>query len=136
MGIFDRFFRKDKNDVPEIEEETFITPYDFFIEADQRYNAEKAVEIENIRSLDILKILEEMELSYDIINYLGIRKKLKKLFDQLAFDIDEYVSYEGGRSVEGSDSDEIDDVELEIYVGISKQSDNSPFVVTVKISEA
>ena len=136
MGIFDRFFKKPDNDHSEIEEEPFIKPYDFFIEADDRCNAEKTVETENIRSLDILKVLEEMELSYDIINYLSVRKKLKRLFDELAFDIDEYVSYEDGRSIEGSDSDEIDDVELEIYVGISRQSDNSPFVVTVRISEA
>ena len=121
--------------IDDTEDEPFIKPYDFFIEADERYNAVKTVETENIRGLDILKIFEEMELSFDVINYLGIRKKLKKLFDQLAFDIDEYVSYEGGRSVEGSDSDEIDDVELEIYVEISRQSDKSPFVVTVKISE-
>ena len=136
MGIFDRFFKKPDNDNSEIEEEPFIQPYDFFIEADDRCNAEKTVETENIRSLDIMKVLEEMELSYDIINYLSVRKKLKRLFDELAFDIDEYVSYEDGRSIEGSDSDEIDDVELEIYVGISRQSDNSPFVVTVRISEA
>ena len=136
MGIFDRFFKKYDNGNSEIEEEPFIKPYDFFIEADERCNAEKTVEIGNIRSLDILKVLEEMELSYDIINYLSVRKKLKRLFDGLAFDIDEYVSYEGGRSVEGSDTDEIDDVELEIYVEISRESDNSPFVVTVKISEA
>ena len=136
MGIFDRLFKKPNNGDYETEEEPFIKPYDFFIEADDRYNAEKTVEIENIRSLDILKVLEDMELSYDIINYLSVRKKLKRLFDELAFDIGEYVSYEGGRSVEGSTSDEIDDVELEIYVEIFRQSDNSPFVVTVRISEA
>ena len=136
MGIFDRFFNKHDNSEPEIEDEPFIKPYDFFIEADERYNAEKTVETENVRRLDILEVLEEMELSYDIINYLSVRKKLKRLFDDLAFDIGEYVSYEGGRSVEGSANDEIDDKELEIHVEISKQSDSSPFVVRVEISEA
>ena len=138
MGFFDRFFKNsDDKDLEnfETEDEPFIKPYDFFIEADERYNDEKTVQTENIRGLDIIELLESMDLAYDVINYLGVRKKLKKLFDELAFDIDEYVSYEGGKSVEGSDYDEIDDVELEIYVEISKQSDNSPFVVTVKISE-
>lgn len=136
MGIFDRFFKKQNNSEPETPEEPFIKPYDFFIEADERYNAEKTVETENVRGLDILKVLEEMELSFDVINYFGVRKRLKRLFDDLAFDIGEYVSYEGGRSVEGSANDEIDDKELEIHVEISKQSDNSPFVVSVAISEA
>ena len=136
MGIFDRFFKKQNDPEPGIEEEPFIKPYDFFIEADERYNAEKTVETENVRGLDILKVLEEMELSFDVINYFGVRKKLKRLFDDLAFDIGEYVSYECGRTAQGSDYDEIDDVELEIHVEISKQSDNSPFVVSVAISEA
>lgn len=125
------------DDIPDNEsgDGTFIKSDDFFIEADQRYNAQKIVETENIRGLDILAVLKKMELSPEVINYRGIRKRLKKLFDDLAFDIDEYVSYEGGKSVEGSASDEIGDVDLEIHVGISKQSDNLPFVVTVKIFE-
>lgn len=140
MGFFDRFFKNNNDDEDieniETEEEPFIKPYDFFVEADQRYNAEKTIETQSVQGLDILNVLEEMDLAFDVINYLGVRKKLKKLFERLAFDIDEYVSYEGGKSVDGSDYDEIDDVELEIYVGISRQADNLPFVVTVRISEA
>ena len=119
-----------------LEDDPFIKPFDFYIEADSRYNDEKTFTAENVRSLDILKVLEEMDLSYDVINYLGVRKKLKRLFDDLAFDISEYVTYEGGRSVENFAYEEIDDVELEISVYISKQSDNSDFVVSIKISKA
>ena len=133
MGFFDRFFkRSDDNDFL-AEDEPFIKPYDFYIEADDRYNDEKTFAVESVRGFDILKVLEEMDLAFDVINYLGVRKKLKRLFDDLAFDISEYVTYEGGRTVEGSAFEEIDDVELEISVYISKQSDSSPFVVSVKL---
>ena len=134
MGLFDWLFKRSDEDDFE-EEEPFIKPYDFYVEADSRYNAEKTLTTENVRGIDILKVLEEMNLAYDVINYLGVRKKLKRLFDDLAFDISEYVSYEGGRSVVNSAYDEIDDVKLEITVEISKQSDNSPFEVTVRINE-
>ena len=118
-----------------LEDDPFIKPFDFYIEADSRYNDEKTFTLESVRGFDILKVLEEMDLSYDVINYLGVRKKLKRLFDDLAFDISDYVSYEGGRSVENFAYEEIDDVELEISVYISKQSDNSDFVVSIKICE-
>ena len=135
MGFFDRFFkRSDDNDFL-AEDEPFIKPYDFYIEEDDRYNDEKTFTAESVRGFDILKVLEEMDLAFDVINYLGVRKKLKRLFDDLAFDISEYVTYEGGRTVEGSAFEEIDDVELEISVYISKQSDNSDFVVSIKISQ-
>ena len=118
------------------EDEPFIKPYDFYIEEDNRYNDEKTFTTENIRETDILKVLDEMDLAYDVKNYLSVRKKLKRLFEDLAFDISEYVSYEGGRSTEGSVFDEVDDIELEITVQISKQGDHLPFVVTLKINES
>ena len=135
MGLFDWLFkRSDEDDFEEFEEEDdpFIKPFDFYIEEDNRYNDEKIFTVKNVRDVDILKVLEEMDLAYDVINYLGVRKKLKRLFDDLAFDISEYVTYEGGRTVEGSVFEEIDDTELEISVYISKQSDSSDFVVSVR----
>ena len=121
--------------IDDTEDEPFIKPYDFYIEADNRYNDEKTFTVETVRDFDILKVLDEMDLTYDVINYFGVRKKLKRLFDDLAFDISEYVTYEGGRTVENAAYDEIDDVKLEITVEISKQSDNSPYEVTVRINE-
>lgn len=135
MGLFDWLFKKSDEDDFEEEDEPFIKPYDFYVEADNRYNDEKIITTENVRGIDILKALDEMDLAYDVINYLGVRKKLKRLFDDLAFDISEYVSYEGGRTVESSAYDEIDDVQLEITVQITKQGDSLPFVVTVSINE-
>lgn len=136
MGLFDWLFKSSDEDYLEEEDDPFIKPFDFYIEADNRYNNEKTFTVENVRGFDILKVLDEMDLAYDVINYLGVRKKLKRLFDDLAFDISEYVTYEGGRTVENFAYEEIDDVELEISVYISKQSDNSDFVVSVKIAEA
>ena len=134
MGLFDWLFKSSDEDYLEEEDDPFIKPFDFYIEADNRYSDEKTFTVENVRGFDILKVLDEMDLAYDVINYLGVRKKLKRLFDDLAFDISEYVTYEGGRTVEGSAFEEIDDVELEISVYISKQSDSSDFVVSVKIN--
>ncbi|MCH5193539.1 MAG: hypothetical protein J1F11_06225 [Oscillospiraceae bacterium] len=135
MGLFDRLFKRSDDDNDFLaEDEPFIKPYDFYIEADDRYNDEKTFTAESVRGFDILKVLDEMDLAFDVINYLGVRKKLKRLFDDLAFDISGYVTYRDGRTVEGSAFEEIDDTELEISVYISKQSDSSPFVVSVKIS--
>ncbi len=118
--------------------EPFIKPYDFYIEADERYDASKTVETEDIRALDPLEILESMELCYDVINNYGVRRKLKRLFDDLAFEVGEYVTYEGGRSVSGSVTEEIDERELEISVEIIRNSDSEPFIaaITVESSEA
>lgn len=134
MGLFDWLFKSSDEDYLEEEDDPFIKPFDFYIEADNRYNDEKTFTVKNVRGFDILKVLDEMDLAYDVINYLGVRKKLKRLFDDLAFDISEYVTYEGGRTVENFAYEEIDDVELEISVYISKQSDDSDFVVSVKIN--
>ncbi len=130
--------KADNEDVPNDDEEPFIKPYDFYIEADERYDASKAVETEDIRALDPLEILESMELCYDVINNYGVRRKLKRLFDDLAFEVGEYVTYEGGRSVSGSVTEEIDDRELEISVEIIRNSDSEPFIaaITVESSEA
>lgn len=116
-------------------DEPFIKPYDFFIEADERFTDEKAVETEDIRGLDPVRILEEMDLCDDVKNNWGIRRKLKKLFDDLAFEIGEYASYEGGRSIESFVTEEIDERELEISVGISRNSDTEPFVAVISIKE-
>ena len=115
-------------------EEPFIKPYDFYIEADDRHNAEKTFETNSPQSVDIIRKLEEMDLAFDIINHSGIRRKLKRLYSDLAFEISDFVSYQGGRSADSFDTEEIDDIEYEIYVDISKKDDDSPFEVTIKIS--
>ncbi|MGN0674927.1 MAG: hypothetical protein ACI4KG_04205 [Oscillospiraceae bacterium] len=116
-------------------DEPFIKPYDFFIEADERFTDEKIIKTEDIRSLDPVHILEEMALCDDVKNNWGVRRKLKKLFDDLAFEIGEYVSYEGGRSIESFVTEEIDERELEISVGISRNSDSEPFEAVISIKE-
>lgn len=119
------------------EEKPFIEPYDFCIEADERFSDEKTIETENIRGVDILAALEEMNLAFDVVNHFGIRRKLKKMFDDLAFEISEFVTYEGGRSIENFFTEEIDEREFEVSAEISKASDYEPFklVLRVDISE-
>lgn len=115
------------------EEKPFIEPYDFCIEADERFHDEKVIETEDIRGVDILAVLEEMNLAFDIVNHFGIRRKLKKMFDDLAFEIGEFVSYEGGRSIENSFEEEIDERTFEVSAEITKASDSEPFILTVTV---
>ncbi|MBD5146682.1 MAG: hypothetical protein HDT21_12350 [Ruminococcus sp.] len=135
------FFNKFKKDIDtsdeSIEDAPFIEPYDFCIEADERFSDEKIIETENIRGVDILAALEEMDLAFDVVNHFGIRRKLKKMFDDLAFEIGEFVTYEGGRSIENFFTEEIDEREFEVSVEISKASDYEPFklILRVDISE-
>lgn len=130
-SFFDKLFKPKAEET----EEPFIQPYDFYIEADERYDGAKTVTAENIRALDPIEILESMELCFDVINHSGVRHKLKKLFDELAFEAGEYVSYEGGRSFSGSAAEEIDDRELEISVEISRASDSEPFSAVISINQ-
>ena len=135
------FFNKFKKDIDtsdETAEDTpFIEPYDFCIEADERFHDEKIIETENIRGVDILAALEEMDLAFDVVNHFGIRRKLKRMFDDLSFEIDEFVTYEGGRSIENSFTEEIDEREFEVSAEISKASDYEPFklILRVDVSE-
>ena len=128
------FFNRKNND--DIEEETpFIEPYDFFIEADERFNDEKIIETEDIRGVDILAILDEMELADDVKIDLAVRRKLKKMFEELSFEIGEYVTYEGGREIENDFTEEIDEREFEVSVEITRNSDYEPFKLTLRVNE-
>ena len=127
------FFNRKSND--DIEEETpFIEPYDFFIEADERFNDEKIIETEDIRGVDILAVLDEMELADDIKIDLAIRRKLKKVFEELSFEIGEYVTYEGGREIENDFIEEIDEREFEVSVEITRNSDYEPFKLILRVN--
>ncbi len=119
----------------ETEDDLVVKPYDFFIEADTRFTDSKTFEAEAIREADILAVLEEMNLSDEVKTNLGVKRKLKKLFDDLAFEIDEYVTYEGGREISGTETEELDERELEISVEISRGSNSEPFTAVVSISE-
>lgn len=132
------FFNKFKKDIDasdEITEDTpFIEPYDFFIEADERFSGEKIIKTEDIRGVDIIAAWEEMDITDDLLNHFGIRRKLKRLFADLAFEIGEYVTYQGGRSIENSFTEEIDEREFEVSVEISKNSDLEPFKLTLRVN--
>lgn len=117
----------------DLQDTPFIEPYDFCIEADERFHDEKVIETEDIRGVDILAVLEEMDLAYDVKVDLVVRKKLKKMFDDLAFEIGEFVSYEGGRSIENSFEEEIDERTFEVSAEITKASDSEPFRLTVTV---
>ncbi|MDE6709295.1 MAG: hypothetical protein K2J76_02260 [Oscillospiraceae bacterium] len=116
------------------DEEPFIEPYDFFIEEDRRFNDEKVIETEDIRGVDILAVLDEMELIYDIKVNFVIRRKLKKMFGELSFEIGEYDVYNSGRSIENSFTEEIDDREFEVSVEITRNSDYEPFKLTLRVN--
>ncbi|MDE5860482.1 MAG: hypothetical protein K2H23_08915, partial [Oscillospiraceae bacterium] len=114
--------------------EPFIKPYDFFIEADERFSDEKIIETEDIRGIDIIAVFESMELADDIKVNHSIRKKLKRMFDDLSFEIGEFVTYQGGRSIGNDFTEEIDDREFEISVDISKNSDYEPFKLILRVN--
>lgn len=115
-------------------EEPFIKPYDFFIEADERFSDEKIIMTEDIRGVDIIAAFDSMELADDIKVNHSIRKKLKRMFDDLSFEIGEFVTYEGGRSIENDFTEEIDDREFVISADISKNSDNEPFKLVLRVN--
>ena len=130
---------KAEPDVEQAEEDTeddlIVKPYDFFIEEDTRFTDSKTIEAEAIREVDILAVLDEMNLADEVKTNWFFRKKLKRLFDDLAFEVGEYVSYEGGREISGSDTEELDERELEISVEISRGSDSEPFTAVISVSE-
>lgn len=131
--IFDgEYDYTDENDMEE--EEPFIEPYDFFIEADERFNDEKVIETEDIRGVDIIAVLDEMNLADDIKIDLAVRKKLKKMFEELSFEIGEYVTYNGGRSIENSFTEEIDEREFEVSAEITRNSDYEPFKLILRVN--
>ncbi len=119
----------------ENEDDLIVKPYDFFIEADTRFTDSKTIEAEAIREVDILAVLDEMNLADEVKTNWSVRRKLKRLFDDLAFEVGEYVSYEGGREISGSDIEELDERELELSVEISRGSDSEPFTAVISISE-
>ena len=130
---------KPKAESKQAEEETdddlVVKPYDFFIEADTRFTDSKTFESEAIREVDILAVLNEMNLADEVKTNWGVKRKLKRLFDDLAFEVGEYVTYEGGREISGTEIEELDERELEISVAISRGSDSEPFTAVVSISE-
>lgn len=119
----------------ETEDDLVVKPYDFFIEADTRFTDSKSFEAEAIRDVDILAVLDEMNLADEVKTNWGIKRKLKRLFDDLAFEVGEYVTYEGGREISGTEIEELDERELEISVEISRGSDSEPFTAVVSVSE-
>ncbi len=127
---------EDLQGTQDLQDTPFIEPYDFCIEADERFHDEKIIEVydnEDIRNIDILAALEEMNLAFDIVNHFGIRRKLKKMYDDLAFDIGEYVSYQDGKTVENEFTEEIDDRVFAVSVMISRSSNYAPFIIDVRI---
>ena len=104
--IFDgEYDYTDENDMEE--EEPFIEPYDFFIEADERFSDERVSRTP---------------------------RKVKKMFGELSFEIGEYDTYNGGRSIENSFTEEIDEREFEVSVEIARNSDYEPFVLTLRVN--
>ena len=126
---------KSKQAEEETEDDLVVKPYDFFIEADTRFTDSKTFEAEAIREVDILAVLDEMNLADEVKTNWGVKHKLKRLFDDLAFEVGEYVTYEGGREISGTEIEEIDECELEISVEISRGSDSEPFTAVISISE-
>ncbi len=119
----------------ETDEELVVKPYDFFIEADTRFTDSKTFEAEAIREVDVLAVLDEMNLADEVKTNWGVKRKLKRLFDDLAFEVGEYVTYEGGREISGTEIEELDERELEISVAISRGSDSEPFTAVISVSE-
>ncbi|MBQ8176594.1 MAG: hypothetical protein IJ035_06115 [Oscillospiraceae bacterium] len=137
MSIAD-FFKnlfRDKEREAEAEEKLKPRATDFYAEADRRLKDKKVVRTSKIHDLDALELLDSMNLYLDLKNDFVLRRKLKKLFNGFVDEMSGFETYEGGREIEGCDYEEVDDVEMEIYVKISRASDRDPFVVTIAISE-
>lgn len=125
----------DDEQVEETDEDLVVKPYDFFIEADTRFTDSRTIEAEAIREVDILAVLDEMNLADEVKTNWGVKRKLKRLFDDLALEVGEYVTYEDGREISGTEIEELDERELEISVAISRGSDSEPFTAVISVSE-
>lgn len=137
MSIVDFFKNLFRDEEKEAQAEELLKPRatDFYAEADRRVKDKKVVRTSKIHDLDALELLDSMNLFLDLKNDFVLRRKLKKLFNGFVDEMSGFETYEGGREIEGSDYEEVDDVEMEIYVKISRASDRDPFVVTIAISE-
>ena len=137
MSLLDFFKNMFKDEEKEAQAEELLKPRatDFYAEADRRLKDKKVIRTSKIHDLDALELLDSMNLFLDLKNDFVLRRKLKKLFNGFVDEMSGYETYEGGREIEGCDYEEVDDVEMEIYVKISRASDRDPFVVTIAISE-
>ena len=99
----------------------------------KKYSASCTITVVNTKQRTV--VLDEMNLADEVKTNWGIKRKLKRLFDDLAFEVGEYVTYEGGREISGVEIEEIDERELEISVAISRGSDSEPFTAVVSVSE-
>lgn len=137
MSLLDFFKNMFKDEEKEAQAEELLKARatDFYAEADRRLKDKTVIRTSKIHDLDPLEILDKMNLFLDLKNDFVLRRKLKKLFNSFVDDMSDFETYEGGREIEGYDYEEVDDVEMEIYVKISRASDRDPFVVTVAISE-
>lgn len=134
LDFFKNMFRDEEKEAA-AEELLKARATDFYAEADRRVKDKTVIRTSKIHDLDPLEILDKMNLHLDLKNDFVLRRKLKKLFNSFVDDMSDFETYEGGREIEGYDYEEVDDVEMEIYVKISRASDRDPFVVIVAISE-
>ncbi|MBP1550427.1 MAG: hypothetical protein J6A05_10525 [Oscillospiraceae bacterium] len=134
LDFFKNMFRDEEKEA-QAEELLKARATDFYAEADRRLKDKTVIRTSKIHDLDPLEILDKMNLFLDLKNDFVLRRKLKKLFLGFVDEMSDFETYEGGREIEGYDYEEVDDVEMEIYVKISRASDRDPFVVIVAISE-
>lgn len=140
MGFFSKLFSKKEETENEafsgeVEDAPFIEPYDFFIEADERFDDVKTIKLQNFTGTDPVEILEQMNLCDDVKNHSGVRRKIRKLYAEVSEEIDGYESYDSGKTAESSLTEEIDERELEISVSISRNSDSEPFEVSFGVKQ-
>ena len=134
LDFFKNMFRDEEKEA-QAEELLKARATDFYAEADRRLKDKTVIRTSKIHDLDPLEILDKMNLYLDLKNDFVLRRKLNKLFLGFVDEMSDFETYEGGREIEGYDYEEVDDVEMEIYVKISRASDRDPFVVIVAISE-
>lgn len=137
MSIADFFRNLFRDEEAEAAAEEKLRPRatDFYAEADLRLNDKKIIRTSKIHDIDVLEILDKMDLYLDLKNDFVLRRKLKKLFNDFVDEMSGFITYEGGKEIEGSDYEDVDDHEIEIYVKISRKDDLDPFVIVIEISE-
>lgn len=135
MSVLDFFKNLFRDEEREAQAEELLRPRvtDSYIESDRRLKDKTVIRTSKIHDLDPLEILDKMNLYLDLKNDFVFRKKLKKLFNSFVDEMSDFETYDGGREIEGYDYEEVDDIEMEIYVKISRESDLEPFVVIVSI---
>ena len=141
MGLFGMFDPRvnDEDDVYDADEtDELLEDSELYFAAVPLESTVVSVTPKDIYHFDTGGWLEYLEtLPYEFRCYFDTRRAFAKAYDICREEITDFVTYEGGRSADYSESFGYDDHTVSIVFSMSRDSDRSPYVFTadIKIDE-